>query len=88
VKRLTAIASLILALAGLMGLSYKVYALTDRVNQTYSWMTEERYDRTMERIRRIERRCGRDAVRCDRADKEDVRRWKRQLQRLEKELGY
>lgn len=82
------ITTALIVFSAITGATWKVYSMNDKVNQTYSWMTEERYDRTMERIEYMEIRCGKDAVKCGSKDKDLLRRWKRALRKLEKELGY
>ena len=85
IKMIGVLVALFLALSG--GL-YKVWSVESQVKENTYWIDEERYDRLEGRVAYKEVNCGEDAVRCSEKDQKLIRRWKRQIRRLGKKLGY
>jgi hypothetical protein len=92
VKRLTDNLKMIGILVGLFlalsGGLYKVWSVESQVKENTYWIDEERYDRLEARIAYKEIDCDTDAKDCGKRDQDAIRRWKRQIKKLGKKLGY
>lgn len=72
----------------LSGVIWAGFGFAAQVKENTYWIDEERYDRLEGRIAYKKVDCGEDAKNCSKQDQETVRRWKRQIKKLGKKLGY
>jgi len=87
-KRHPAITSLILALAGLMGLSYKVYAKNSEISRNTRYRLTGQYNETLNRIYKLSERCGDKAEKCGPLEQKLMADWKLIIGVVGKKLGY
>ncbi len=72
----------------LSGVIWAGFGFTAQVKENTYWIDEERYDRLEARITYKEIDCGKDAKNCSEQNQDTIRRWKRQIKKLGKKLGY
>lgn len=82
------IVAVVVLLGVFSGILFKGWAMEVKVKENTYWIDEERYDRLEARIAYKEVDCGKDAKNCDQRDQDTIRRWKRQIKKLGKKLGY
>lgn len=84
-RTIAVLVGLFLALSGAL---WKVWSVETQVKENTYWIDEERFDRLEGRIAYKEIDCGKEAKDCSQREQDTIRRWKRQVKKLGKKLGF